>query len=536
VTLTLEITSPNGAPLGAARRKTFGADGGVIGRDKRSAWVLPHTKVSGRHAVITFQGGVFYIEDTSTNGVFINSSRTRLGKGRPYALRSGDCILIDPYVIDVSVGAESDARVRRPAPPPRDFPDDPFGDGDPFGQADPFTPRERTPIIPDRLEAHEGPVAGEEVDPLKLLGGKRSPSSSGRKALSGKDLELASPLRAHYQPPPVSAPVATPTPPPNMGQSTADPFMIPEDYDPLRDDDSGSESRSGSGVSPKVLPSDWDEPLTPREPEPATPAPIQFEQPVVPEPFVTEPPRGGFAEPPLRAPEPRATPAPVPAPNRTTPLPERSPSPAVRDEALLDLRLVLEGAGLDPEDVTPELARNFGRILRVVVGGVMEVLRARQQIKDEFRMRVTQFRPADNNPLKFSANVEDALHNLLVKRNPAYLQPVEAFDDAFDDVRHHQIAILAGMRTAFDALLSEFDPDRLQERFDRQGKRGGLLGVSGKLRYWDLYRERHAELTNDPDATFRKLFAEEFAREYEAQLQRLKAAERAADTDDHKKE
>ena len=150
---------------------------------------------------------------------------------------------------------------------------------------------------------------------------------------------------------------------------------------------------------------------------------------------------------------------------------------------------MLAGAGLDPANVTPELARTFGQILRVVVSGVMDVMRSRQQIKDEFRMRMTRFRPAENNPLKFSANVDDALHNLLVKRNPAYLGPVEAFEDAFDDLRNHQIAMLAGMRVAFESMLAEFDPDRLQQEFDRQlGKGSGageaaLLGsVSGKAR------------------------------------------------------
>ena len=132
---------------------------------------------------------------------------------------------------------------------------------------------------------------------------------------------------------------------------------------------------------------------------------------------------------------------------------------------------MLAGAGLAGAGVTPELARDFGQILRVVVSGVMDVLQARQQIKEEFRMRMTHFRPADNNPLKFSANVEDALHNLLVKRNAAYLGPVEAFADAFEDLRNHQIAMLAGMRVAFESMLAEFDPDRLQEQFDRQLKR-----------------------------------------------------------------
>jgi type VI secretion system FHA domain protein len=211
-------------------------------------------------------------------------------------------------------------------------------------------------------------------------------------------------------------------------------------------------------------------------------------------------------------------PAPVPAPPRDTPVPAVG-----SDQRTSDLAAVLAGAGLDQVAVTPELAESFGQILRVVVSGVMDVLRARQQIKDEFRMHMTHFKPTDNNPLKFSANVEDALHNLLVKRNAAYLGPVEAFDDAFDDLRSHQIAMLAGMRVAFEFMLAEFDPDRLQEEFDRQLKKGALLSVPAKLKYWDLYRERRSEMIKDPETTFRDLFGEEFAKAYEDQLERLKA-------------
>jgi type VI secretion system FHA domain protein len=157
-----------------------------------------------------------------------------------------------------------------------------------------------------------------------------------------------------------------------------------------------------------------------------------------------------------------------------------------------------------------------------VVSGVMDVLQARQQIKDEFRMRMTHFRAADNNPLKFSVNVDDALHNLLVKRNPAYLQPVDAFVDAFDDLRSHQIAMLAGMRVAFESMLAEFDPDRLQEEFDRQLNKGSLLSVPAKLRYWDLFRDKCRDMVKDPETSFRELFGEEFAKAYEDQLKRLK--------------
>ena len=157
----------------------------------------------------------------------------------------------------------------------------------------------------------------------------------------------------------------------------------------------------------------------------------------------------------------------------------------------------------------------------------MDVLRARERIKDEFRMRMTTFKAADNNPLKFSANVEDALHNLLVKRNAAYLGPVEAFEDAFQDVRNHQMAMLAGVRVAYEAMLGEFEPGRLQEKFDRQGKSGSFLGGGAKSKYWEMYSNKFHDMVKDADTSFRHLFGDEFAKAYEEQLARLKTLNRA---------
>jgi type VI secretion system FHA domain protein len=193
----------------------------------------------------------------------------------------------------------------------------------------------------------------------------------------------------------------------------------------------------------------------------------------------------------------------------------------------LDFAALLAAAGIDSLRVTPELSEQFGQILRVVVAGLMDVLRARERIKDEFRMRMTTFKQADNNPLKFSANVEDALHNLLVKRNAAYLGPVEAFEDAFNDLRNHQMAMLAGMRVAYEAMLAEFEPARLQEEFERQVRSGSFLSGSAKTKYWELYRNRFHDMVKDADSSFRNLFGDEFAKAYEEQLLRLKSLSRA---------
>src|SRR4026208_1876447 len=92
---------------GEASRQAFTEDGGTIGRAASNSWVLTHNKVSGRHAVISFRNGVFYIHDTSRNGVSVNSPDNRLVRDRPYALKAHDIILIEPYEIEVLIEAGS---------------------------------------------------------------------------------------------------------------------------------------------------------------------------------------------------------------------------------------------------------------------------------------------------------------------------------------------------------------------------------------------------------------------------------------------
>jgi type VI secretion system FHA domain protein len=225
------------------------------------------------------------------------------------------------------------------------------------------------------------------------------------------------------------------------------------------------------------------------------------------------------------------TPSPVPPQPTERPADARpvAPSlarPADEGSGTVSLAAVLEGAGLTGADVTADLARDLGAILRVVVSGVIDVLKARQKIKDEFRLQGTIYQRENNNPLKFSADASHALQQLLVHRHKANLGPVEAFEDAFDDIRNHQMAMLSGVRVAFEAMLERFDPDRLQEAFDRQLKKGSLLPVPAKLRYWELYRETVRDMVSDADRSFRTLFGDDFGAAYEEQLGRLKARAR----------
>lgn len=170
--------------------------------------------------------------------------------------------------------------------------------------------------------------------------------------------------------------------------------------------------------------------------------------------------------------------------------------------------------------VPPELEEIF----QIVVDGVMDVLRARAEIKNSFRLPVTVIQRSENNPLKFAATADEALQKILAPTNTAFLSGAAAFQDAFNDIRCHQMAMLAGVRAAFESLLGHFAPDRFEHEADG-GKRSAF---GGKGRYWDKYREDFEALQKDPDECFRRLFGDEFASAYEDQLGRLKSARRAS--------
>jgi len=503
VTLTLQITHSSQPNARDARSHVFSESGGSIGRAAGNSWVLTPQSVSGLHAQITFRNGAFYIEELGRNGVSVNTPENRLGKGRRYALKAGDRLFIEPYTIDVWVDDTAERRTRS-------APLDPFADDDPFA---PRPVQQVSVTNPDPLPPSDHDV----VDPLPFFA-----PVGGRQARKPDPVVVSDDLlNQHYRPPDIVGP------PPAPPSREPDPISMPQDYNPLSDDPI---------AAAPVLP----------PPRPAAPAPPP--PPPLPEPPLQEPPtppirpRPGDSEarrklremqtgdatvrqsiptPPVNAglAAGAAIPQPPPAP-RPAEVAPRQPSHTA------DLAQLLIGAGVPDAVITPELSKNLGEILQIVVSGLMDVLKSRQRIKEEFGMHQTMFRPVENNPLKFSANLEDALHNLLVKRNPAYLPPVEAFAEAFDDLRDHQLAMLEGMRVAFESMLTEFDADRLQQEFDGQAPKGSLQLMPAKMRYWEMYREKRQDQAKDPEKTFARLFGEEFSRAYEEQFRKLKAARR----------
>ncbi len=103
--LRLEIVSEHRGIVGDDAVREFGEGGGSIGRSLHNDWILPDPDryISGRHAIIDYKGGMYYLADLSTNGVYINDEHEPLGGGNPRRLFDGDRLRFGDFEIAVSI-------------------------------------------------------------------------------------------------------------------------------------------------------------------------------------------------------------------------------------------------------------------------------------------------------------------------------------------------------------------------------------------------------------------------------------------------
>jgi len=470
--LTLKITSYQSQVLGSDGLRGFDKSGGSIGRAQGNDWVLPDPEryISGRHLTVTYRNNTYYLTDTSTNGVFINQSTSPVGKGNSVALNDGDRLKFGDYEIAVSVDAEA-------------------GDADPFGDW-------QAPVSGGAGEPAAGAAASgfipDAFDPLE----PESPTDSGFNLFPDEPQAAA----------------------PAFGDLGAEPDHV----------SSFEQSFQPPAAQVEQLPDDWDltdysqQSASAQVRPPASAPPPDRPQPARASAF---PEQGSAGWPPApQVPPPPAPQAPPPPAAPAPPVQQPAAAPAAASGGAMELYAAfLEGAGLDPQHVQQvdieQAMRDYGMLFRTVVQGMMEVLMARATLKSEFRLPLTTIRPVENNPLKFSPTVDDALHNLFVAQGRGYLRPVDAIQEGFTDIKHHQMAMMAGMQAAFRELMEIFHPDK----FDKEAKAGIRvnLTINRKSRAWDAFCEFYERTVRDADGSFQNLFGENFALAYEEQIRRL---------------
>ncbi len=511
MSLTLKVISSQNQSLGANSLKVFNEQGGSIGRIQENDWVLPDPDrfVSSRHVVIAYKEGRYFLQDVSANGVYINNWEQPIDRDNPVQLKDRDVIAIGNYEVEVLVTEPIPSQLKETDPlallggltadPP-----DPFAQPaevyPPLVPEPPPSPPKATqsprPAIPpgvDALGAREH--VREVLDPLELM---------DREASQVQPSSMNGPIGDDFL---GSAPIQQPTAPDNLAATNhyfaapkAEAGQIPEDWENI------------PVLSAPAVP-----PIERRSPQPMSERRAFQQQ------------RGVGARPhPQPLPQHRRAPPddqPIPTRRRHMP-PAAGDAVPQAPEAAPDLHLLrsfMHGAGIEVDDITPEeaveLMKLLGVVFRQVVRDVREVLLARANLKAGFRMEMTMIKALENNPLKFSAGgVEDTLLNLLLKKGSGYLPPEEAFREGFQDIKDHQVAMMAGMRAAFENLLQRINPDRLESLVNR--KSSGLFH-NKKADYWDAFRAMYKEVLREAEDDFQFLFGKEFAEAYEEQIQIL---------------
>lgn len=217
-------------------------------------------------------------------------------------------------------------------------------------------------------------------------------------------------------------------------------------------------------------------------------------------------------------------PAPAPAASPT-------PAPAVAAVGGVSYDAVLTAAGIDPATV-PEADREavaceIGRTARAAAAGLVDVLAARRLFKEEFRLDRTRIRPEKNNPFKFYKTGAEALRKAVAGKagddtETGFLSVSAGMKEGFNELKAHELASVTAMQEAIATVLAKLDPASIQA----EDAAGGFFGRGDGKALWERYKDLHAGLAQDPEATSRKIVSEQFLRAYEKTLATLRAKDR----------
>lgn len=503
------IADPDGTNM-INHTKVFNQNGGAIGRADKNDWILPDPGriVSSQHAAVSFKDGHYWLGDTSTNGLFLNDSTNPLGAAVPHKLVDGDIFSMGDYKVRVSL--------RPPKQDPNKIPEG-------LGSAD-FL---------------------DESDKTQFSAGMAGTLSAQKQASQFDDF-LDSPARNNQSSAQEWGFVAQDATPKVADNMATDPMALFDSPAPTSnnqdwDDDwwkDGSTADNAIATSHAIQPQQVAKanipPAESTQAPPVQQAPEPFDSefgqpspaptPAEPNPFAAS---RQLLDGAAVAPASVAVAPATPVPPIVQPIvrPEPAPTPKPLQSKVADAGAavgIAQALGLTdlPVSAQASIPTHAVGMIRETINRLIDLLRARNTIKNELRVQRTMIQTTDNNPLKFSATADDALRTLFGQNTSAFLNPVAAVQDSFDDLSDHQVAVLAGTRAAYKAMLKHFSPERLEARF---GQSGSLL-ASKDAKNWTAYREHYQSLMRDTETTYDDLFGEEFAAAYEKQLTDLKNA------------
>ena len=197
----------------------------------------------------------------------------------------------------------------------------------------------------------------------------------------------------------------------------------------------------------------------------------------------------------------------------------------VSDESEALKQAFLRGAGIAPDAIgsmTPDMMELIGKLMSHCVQGTIDLLAMRSLVKQEVKADVTMVVMRNNNPLKFFPDSQTVLTQMLRKKMPGFMEPLESMDDAYRDLRGHQKGVVVGTRASMDKVIRRLRPERIESAL-KANPLHAIVPFQRKAALWDLYRQQHHGVAGESQDQFKTLFGADFLEAYETEVARVGA-------------
>ena len=221
--------------------------------------------------------------------------------------------------------------------------------------------------------------------------------------------------------------------------------------------------------------------------------------------------------------------APVSKAPAATPLQPHEAPPAVpgAPDAAAPSQLIaafLDGAGLPADSFAarePASAfRELGQLVRAAIEGVREIMSTRALVKSEFRVDQTVLRRSDNNPVKFAPDTQRCLAAMVGEAPPGFLPGPAAMQQSMDDIKLHELALVAALNSVFADLGTQLDPETISRRARQDAGLADKLPYARDAKCWAIYTETYAKLQESGAANTGGSLLAPLAEAYARQLRR----------------
>lgn len=185
----------------------------------------------------------------------------------------------------------------------------------------------------------------------------------------------------------------------------------------------------------------------------------------------------------------------------------------------------LRGAGIPadalPSALTPEQMELVGKLLAASLQGAIDQLALRSLVKQEAKADVTMVVVRNNNPLKFFPDSPTVITQMLRKKMPGFMEPLESIEDAGHALRGHQLGVVAGCRATTDSVMQRLAPATFEAALAPGGVLDSLIPSRRPAALWHEYVRRYSALAGEVKDQFKGAFGPAFLEAYEQEVDRF---------------